>query len=379
MTRSRLIFFLVVLAIVIAIWRAHPPPPASKTASNTPPPAPVQSATAIPARNNSLIIPAAQSPATTATASAAVAQAPHVDFKKPAQRITPAVLALSIFDSTGKLLRNGTGFFVSSDGKIVTSRSIVDGGSHAVATSSDGKSIFNVTGVLSEAAPSDVAVLQAQLKEKEHVPFITPNKTAPFDAGARIAAVGSPQNKKEDMVAETAISGRRSDNNSEWLELTRPVPGDSLGAPVITEKGDVLGFIALQRGNGPAIDVVRMASALESVFARIDEKKQPSWVAVSPDAPAEGPSASPTPVVKKHIVYNPFPRYPAEARRFFNPVTGSGRYRIHFAKDGTVHDVAIVQSAQNQALDNAAVQALRTWRAEPGGEWTAYVPITFQP
>ena len=58
---------------------------------------------------------------------------------------------------------------------------------------------------------------------------------------------------------------------------------------------------------------------------------------------------------------------------------GTGRYRVQFKSNGEVRDVQVVQSTRSETLDSAAVEALRHWKAAPGEEWTATVPITFQP
>lgn len=383
MNKSRLVFFLVVLGVVVAIARYN-----SRTTS--PATSAKPAATVAPKVTSSLLVPAASaSPIITPTPSAVLAHASGpADLRKFADRISPSVLALSVFDGAGKLLRNGTGFFIGDDGRFVTSRSIVDGGAHAVATASNGK-IYNVNGILAESATADVAVLKAQVKEK--VPFISPNKMAPFEAGGVLAAIGSPSQKKENALAQTTIAGRKSDADSEWLELTTPVPGESLGAPVMNDKGDVLGFVALQRGNGPAVHVVRMASALDPVFAHIDVRTKPSWAAQpppdsSPAPPAEGPLQKPkiplagqVPPGQTRLVFSPTPAYPSEARHAFQPVKGAGRYRVHFGRDGSVRDVQVIQSTRNQTLDGAAINTLRKWKSAPGQEWTANVPITFQP
>jgi TonB family protein len=371
MNKSRLVFFLVVLGIVFAIARCN-----SKRLAQTNPPRPA-SVRSTPA-SSLLIPPPNPSPVATPTPAPVMAQtAPQVDFKKIAGRIIPSVIGLSVFDASGKLLHHGTGFFVSEDGTFVTSRSIIDGGTNAVAKAADGK-IYNVTGILAEAPPADLALLKAEVKER--VPFITPTKMAPFLTGGRLAAIGSPSHRPENTVTETTIAGRKWDANSEWLELTAPVPGESLGGPVLNDNGDVLGFVTLQRGQGPAVNVVRMASALDSLFARVDKHAKPTWAAVAaPGSPAEGPSPKPTPAPRMRLTYNPTPKYPAEARHAFFPVKGSGRYRVSFRSDGSARDVQILQSTRSQTLDAAAVEALRKWKATPGQDWSADVPITFQP
>ena len=380
MNTSRFIFFFVVLAVVLGVARCN-----SRTTLQTSTAKPAPSIS--PRSNSNLLIPPPNaSPVVTPTASAVLAQNDtRADFKKAADRIIPSVIALSVFDSSGKLLRNGTGFFISEDGRFVTSHSIVDGAANAVAKTTDGK-IYNVNGILAEGTLADIAILKAQVKER--VPFVSPNKSAPFEAGGHLAAIGSPLNGRDHVVSPTSIAGRKSDANSEWLELTTPVPGESLGAPVINDRGDVLGLVTLQRDQGPAINVVRMASALDPVFARIDKHAKPVWAVAATEAPAppaEGPLQKPkVPLTGqdpagRRLIFSPTPRYPTEARRSYFPVRGTGRYRVRFGSDGSVREVQVVQSTRSETLDNAAVEALHKWKAAPGQEWTANVPISFQP
>ncbi len=379
MNRSRLIFFFVVLGVVLGIARCNSRSTSSTTAARPVTPEPRH------AHSNLLIPPSKASPVVTPAPTAALAQiGTTAEFKAAAEKITPAVIALAVFDASGRLLHKGTGFFVSDDGRFVTSRSIVDGGTNAVAKTSDGQ-IYNVSGILAESAASDLSVLKAQVKGK--VPFLTLNKTAPFEAHDRLAAIRSPIRQNENVVTETTIAERKANAGSEWLELTAPLPGDSLGAPVINRRGEPLGLVALQRGQGPAINVVRLANALDPIFAQITSRIKPAWASRSEEAaapPAEGPSPKPkVPLARGsqtgRLIYSPSPSYPVQARHSYLPARGTGRYKVRFGPDGSVRDVGVVQSSRNGILDSAALDALRKWKAAPGQEWTANVPITFQP
>ena len=377
MNRSRFIFFLVVLGVVFGIARFNsrhmPQTTTARPAASVSPR--IQPGSVV----SSAINPKpASTPASTATLAPAGSTE---DFKKAAERIMPSVIALSVFDKSGKLLREGTGFFVSADGDLVTSRSLVDSCANAVAKTADGK-LYDVSGILSEGPSTDLAVLKVKVTDR--VSFITLSKTAPSATGERLAAVSNPLYRQTSVVSEMAVAGRKADTGSEWLELTAPVPGKSLGAPVLNAKGEVLGFIALQRGEGPAVNVVRLANTIDSALAHLDKRAQPAWAAAGntgPAPPAAGPSPTPKapPPVKMRLTYNPPPKYPTEARRAFFPLKGTGRYRIHFGNDGIARDVQVVQSSRSQTLDSAAVEALRKWRATPGQTWSADVPVTFQP
>jgi TonB family protein len=384
MNKSRLIFFFAVLAVVFAIARYN----SSKTElaqgpKPTPSPSPASS------KSSLLIPPPAASPATTPTATPVLAQsnATPPELRKTADRIASSVVAISVFDGPGRLLRNGTGFFISPDGKLATSRSVINEGAHAVAKATDGK-IYNVTGILSQDADTDLAVLKTEVKG--NVPFVATDKAAALDPSKRVAIISSPVDRRADNVAISTLGNHHSTAPGEWNDLSGSITTDSLGAPVITESGEILGVVTLERGEGSALTVVRAANALAPLLSHIDKRSKASWAVVSPDQippPAEGPSpkpkATPPPVVyppgTKKLVYAPRPRYPNDARRGPFIQRGTGRYRISFGRDGAVHSVQIVESTRSQALDSAAMQTLRTWKAAPGTDWSAEVPLTFSP
>ena len=79
------------------------------------------------------------------------------------------------------------------------------------------------------------------------------------------------------------------------------------------------------------------------------------------------------------LIYSPKPAYPAPARQSHSPLQGNGRFRVKFAASGEVKEVEVIESTRSGILDSAASDALRKWKAAPGQEWSATVPISFQP
>src|SRR6267378_335453 len=64
-----------------------------------------------------------------------------------ASSVRPAIILVTVFDASGKLLRTGTGFFVADDGRLVTNWRTAEGCAYGVAKMGDG-AICNVTGIL---------------------------------------------------------------------------------------------------------------------------------------------------------------------------------------------------------------------------------------
>ncbi len=80
-------------------------------------------------------------------------KAQSFDLPKLANSVRPVVILVTVFDSSGKLLRNETGFFISDDGRFVTTAHAIDNGVNAVAKTADG-GIYNVAGIFAFSAPS---------------------------------------------------------------------------------------------------------------------------------------------------------------------------------------------------------------------------------
>jgi TonB family protein len=355
---------------------------------------PMQSATPAAAASGAPRTAGAAPTAAAQSSPPPVAQSPSPELRKAAERVAAAVVLVSVFDEPGKLLRTGTGFFLSEDGKFITNWHVVADAAHAVVKTSDG-AIHNVTGTLTQAGPADLAILQAEVKKS--VAFVTSGRAAHAQPGTQVAAVASPlaRGGVPRLFAAT-VAATNIDQNGERLEVSPPPPKEMAGAPVVNGNGELLGIVATQSGQAGAPNVVRAAGALDLLVAKMGRDVKPRWAvgsgtSASPSPPGEqGMEATPQPTRqptiktitttttqtgKPKIIYDPKPAYPAYS--YFHE-QGSGRFRITFSATGTVKHVDTVESTKSATLDNVTVEALRRWRSTPGQEWNITVPITFE-
>ncbi|MEY2556255.1 MAG: hypothetical protein QOF93_1399 [Verrucomicrobiota bacterium] len=356
-----------ILFVVLAYsWCGRNPPPQGSgllpTATPTPAP-PVTTAT--PNATPSPSVSVAQVSATPP------AQTPPPEFQKVAQKVAPAIIEITVFDAKGQLLRTGNAFFASRDGLIVTSWTIVADAAYGVAKSPDGK-IRNVMGVLASDQQSDLAVLRAETKVG--VPFVPLAKNSESIAvNAWAVVIGSSLQHKEQPVAAGTITSLGSDPKKDPFQITGAIPNDAAGAPVVDAEGEAVGVATSAANNG-----LKPSGLLDPLLAQAKSAGSGRWAA----APVESPTATPTPrFARPRVISNPAPRYPYEARMLRSgPTTGSGKFRVTFGTNGLVKNVQTVESTRQIILDQAAIKALQTWRAEPGAQdWTVLVPITFQP
>jgi TonB family protein len=289
-------------------------------------------------------------------------QRPALDLSRLENSVQPAVFWITVFDSSGKLLRTETAFFISGDGRFITTAHAIEGGINAVAKMADGR-IFDVSGILAASESLDLAVLEADVK---YVPFLTLNKNPDLETDGRIGVVGSGLAGPDGAPRNVNISTRQSDR----LEIAGPISSSSIGSPVVSENGEVVGVV-VSAGEKATL---RPSNAVESLLAGIASEAKPRWPQVGQAAVT--PTLSPRPTPKPRLIYAPAPAFPPGMSQ--RGASGTGQFRLTFNASGNVTNVHIIKSTGNPYFDSAAVEGLRQWRSTPGQTWTATVPVTFQ-
>jgi TonB family protein len=305
-----------------------------------------------PARSPSVV------PSTTPSLGANADQSPSSDLAKLDTRVRPSVIWVSVFDPKGNLLRTQSGFFISPDGRFVTTARTIEGGINAVAKTADGR-IYNVSGILAASKALDLAVLQADVKR---VPFVEPNKNSNLSPGAGVVVIGSALAGNEGSAREMTIASQ----DPERLEISAATPQSLVGSPVLNRDGEVVGVIT----SAGERTIARPAIAVESVLSRVAIDTQPRWPEVAEARPT--PHATPKP----RLVYAPAPAFPPMAS--LPGASGTGRFRLSFDAQGNVTNIQLVQSTGNRVFDESAIRTLRQWKCSPGQGGVVTVPVTFR-
>jgi len=132
----------------------------------------------------------------------------------------------------------GSGFFISSDGYIVTNDHVVDHATEVTITTADGKSMpAKVIGVDSK---TDLALLKAQ---GDNFPFVSFAAQTPR-VGDWVIAVGNPFGLGGTVTAGI-VSARGRDIGSgpydDFLQIDAPVNHGNSGGPTFNAEGEVVG------------------------------------------------------------------------------------------------------------------------------------------
>jgi TonB family protein len=313
-------------------------PPSTRTAAQSPTAAPVnQSPQAVPG------------------------QTPSSELGNLEAKVRPSVIWTTTFDPKGNLLRTESGFFISADGRFVTTAHTLDGAVNAVAKTADG-GIYNVSGVLAVSKSADLAVLKADVKAPKLLRFLDLNKTGVLSTGARVAVVGSSLAGNEGSARETTVTAQSSDR----LEIAGATAASSVGSPVVNENGDVVGIVT----SAGEKTIARPVAALDSVLSRVTADTQARWPQMA------GPSPTPHTTPKPRLLYAPAPSFPPG--QSLPGQSGTGRFRLTFDAQGNVTNIQIVTSTGNPYFDQAAIKTLRQWKSAPSQGWQATVPVTFK-
>src|SRR5205809_2461596 len=292
---------------------------------------------------------------------------PSLDLPRLERSVRPSVIWVTVFDPSGKLLRTQTGFFISSDGRFVTTAEAIGDGINAVAKTADG-GIYNVSGILAASPTLNLAILQADVKPRKHSGFLTLNKNANLQVGRPVGVVGSGLAGSEGAPRQATISTLEPDR----LGIAAAISSNSIGSPVVDANGQLVGVIVSAGEKA----TVRPSSTLDSLLSQIASDAKARWPQTAEATPSPRPTPTPTP--KPHLVYAPAPAFPREAFSRRPGAFGSGRFRLDFDSKGNVTNVQMIQSTGNQLFDEAAINTLRQWKSAPGQEWVATVPVTFQ-
>ena len=290
-------------------------------------------------------------------------QRPTLDLSRLENNVRPAVFWITVFDSSGKLLRTQTAFFISGDGRFITTTHAIEDGVNAVAKMADGE-IYNVGGVLASSATLGLAILQADVKR---VPFLTLNKTANLEPGTHVGVVGSALAGTAEAARETTISTQQPDD----VEIATTLSAASIGSPIVDGNGEVVGIVV----SGGDKATARPSKSVGSLLDRIASNAKPQWPEGAQAVVTPTPSPRPTP--KPRLIYAPAPAFPSDVRSRPGE-TWSGRFRLNFNARGNVTNVQVIQSTGNNVIDQSALSTLRQWRSAPGQDWVATVPVTFQ-
>jgi len=157
-----------------------------------------------------------------------------------------AVVLIVVSDANGKAILEGSGFLVSSDGRIVTNHHVIAGAASAIVKLNNG-AFFPVEGTIADDAEHDLAVIKVPGK---NLPYLNLEDSDALLVGQRVLAIGSPLGL-ENSVSDGIVSGFRKDaSGTDWIQTTAPASHGNSGGPLLVMAGKVAGVLTWKVGEG---------------------------------------------------------------------------------------------------------------------------------
>jgi len=159
------------------------------------------------------------------------------------KKIQPSTVVILIYDNRGKSLGLGSGFFINSNGEIITNYHVISGASRVDIKTADGK-IYPIKQVLAEDRVGDlirisIAVPRNSVRALSIAPEVP-------EVGERIFVIGNPLGL-EQTVSDGIVSAVRDiPSLGKIIQITAPISSGSSGSPVVNTKGEVIGIASFQ-------------------------------------------------------------------------------------------------------------------------------------
>jgi|GEM_PF-2713273 len=154
------------------------------------------------------------------------------------KKASPAVVRVEVRDGELKPTAEGSGFFVSDDGLIVTNYHVIEGAYYA-SVRLDDESVFFVEGVAAVDTKADLAVLKVKAAGAT---FLKLGQAGLPAVGTRVYAIGNPQGLTN-TLSEGIVSGQRADEEGDitLIQTTAAISSGSSGGPLMTADGCAVG------------------------------------------------------------------------------------------------------------------------------------------
>jgi hypothetical protein len=157
-----------------------------------------------------------------------------------------SVVLIVISDENNKQVAEGSGFIISSDGKIVTNHHVIAGAHSAIVKLNNG-AFFAVDGVIADDPDHDLAVIKVSGKNLPSLALADSDSLSPGD---HVLAIGSPLGL-ENSVSDGIVSAFRDDpKGRSWIQTTAPASHGNSGGPLLAMDGKVAGVVTWKAAEG---------------------------------------------------------------------------------------------------------------------------------
>lgn len=190
------------------------------------------------------------------------------------KRVKPAVVTIITFSLSRRpepewsfwfkcdTLSQGSGFFINSNGDVITNYHVLYAADSAIIKTSDSK-IYKITDVIAEDENSDIIMVATDTPEKS-IQFLQISAEFPVE-GEEILVIGSPLGLERTVSDGIVSSIRNITSVGKLIQITAPISPGSSGGPVINMKGQVIGVASFQIMEGQNLNFAVPGEKIQSL------------------------------------------------------------------------------------------------------------------
>ena len=156
----------------------------------------------------------------------------HVDI---AAESSSAIVAINVLKNDGTTF-TGTGFVVTEDGVIATSRHVIEKAMYVNITFNTG-AVSGQAEILAQAEEVDLALIKIGAK---NLPVLTLGDSDYVLPGEEITVIGNPRRLQNTVSSGLISQVRKKSDGVLWHQISAPISPSSSGSPVFNNKGEVI-------------------------------------------------------------------------------------------------------------------------------------------
>ena len=187
------------------------------------------------------------------------------DLTTLVNQVRSSVVTVIGFNGDGKPIAQGTGFFVASNGTLITNYHVLAEARKASIKTRSGK-VYDIVETLAEDIDGDLTAVRANVGALVVRPLRI--SRAPVLPGQRIVVIGSPLGLDQ-TVSEGIVSAVRQTNDlGTLIQITAAISPGSSGSPVVNINGEIVGVATLYLKAGQNLNFAIASNRITSLLNR---------------------------------------------------------------------------------------------------------------
>jgi len=175
------------------------------------------------------------------------ASLPQADITELFKKVKPSIVMILNYGKDGKTLKQGSGFFISGNGEVITNRHVLEDATKAELKTSEGKT-YLISRIVAEDKEGDLIKVTSDIQPNKVI-ALKISASRP-EEGERIIVIGNPLGLEMTISDGIVSAVREIPEYGRIIQITAPISPGSSGSPVINMKGEVIGIATSMNRDG---------------------------------------------------------------------------------------------------------------------------------